>query len=69
MELYDDWDAKNLLVVFCVTCMKRDAQLIAAMTVNVSLVVAEEVLEASHRHIYQRRRCSRNVAGAFEVGH
>ena len=37
MELDDDWDAKNLLVVFCVTCMRRDAQLIAAMTVNVSL--------------------------------
>ena len=37
MEFDADWDAKNLLVVFCVTCMKRDAQLIAAMTVNVSL--------------------------------
>ena len=37
MERFDDFDAKNLLVVFCVTCMKRDAQLIAAMTVNVTL--------------------------------
>ena len=38
MRLIPEYDADDLCITFCVTCLRREVQLVTAMMVNVSLL-------------------------------